>query len=100
MGVRLHKVGMVVNDMGLAIPHGQDDEPHVEFTSDGYTLGFDPEDLVRRTDPAWRQPEGQRLNLQFEIGAPAQVDAAFAALTGAGAAVDPDVAVINLFAEL
>ena len=128
MGVRPHTVGMVVKDMGralafyralgLAIPEDAGDAPHVEVTgADGYTPGFDTEALVRQTDPEWREPDGQRVNLQFEIGSPAEVDAAYDKLTGEGAddykapwdafwgqrfarVTDPDGNVVSLFADL
>lgn len=128
MTARLHTLGMVVKDMGrslafyrslgLPIPDGVDDEQHVEFDNpDGYAIGFDTEDLVRRTDPNWRAPDGQRINLQFQMGSPAEVDSVFARLMAEGAGLykapwdafwgqrfarvtDPDGNVVSLFAEL
>ncbi len=87
--VTLDTIGLVVRDMGrslafyrllgLPIPDGLDAEAHVELlTPGGPTLGFDAEETVRRLDPHWREPVGQRMNLQFACGSPAEVDATYA----------------------
>ena len=129
MTVKLHTVGIVVSDMaksvafyralGLPIADGEEHSPHVEVTNpDGYTIGFDTEEAVLASDPKWRRPEGgQRVNLQFECGSPAEVDATYAKLIAIGAGeykvpwdafwgqrfgrvTDPDGNVVSLFAEL
>lgn len=128
MAVRLDTIGVVVRDMGkslafyrllsLPIPDGQDDEAHVELPNPGgLTLGFDTEEMVRRLDPGWREPSGQRMNLQFACESPAEVDVVYARVVAAGhrsykepwdafwgqrfaRVIDPDGNVVNLFAPL
>ena len=129
MTVKLHTVGMVVKDMartldfyralGLGIPAGEEHAPHVEFeNANGYVIGFDTEDAVRQNDPKWTGAEGgQRVNLQFECGSPAEVDETYARLIATGAGeymapwdafwgqrfgrvTDPDGNVVSLFAPL
>lgn len=129
MPIKLHTIGVVVKDMaktvafyralGLSIPEGEEHAPHVEVTSaDGYTIGFDTEEAVIKTDANWRKPEGgQRINLQFGCGSPAEVDAIYETLIALGAGnyrapwdafwgqrfgriTDPDGNVVSLFAEL
>lgn len=129
MAIRLHTVGLVVQDMpralafyrilGLEIPVEDDHAPHVEFTgANGLVMGFDTEEVVVSSDPHWQKPVGgQRVNLQFELDSPAEVDTTYARLVAAGAGeyaspwdafwgqrfarvTDPDDNVVSLFAEL
>jgi uncharacterized glyoxalase superfamily protein PhnB len=129
MVIRLHTVGLVVQDMaralafyrllGLDIPADEDDAAHVEFSgASGLVMGFDTEEAVRASDPLWQAPAGgQRVNLQFEMDSAAAVDAAYERLVAAGAGdyaapwdafwgqrfgrvTDPDGNVVSLFAEL
>jgi len=126
---KLHTVGIVVKDMprsigfyrllGLDIPEGEEQAPHVEYeSSDGYSIGFDTEAAVMETDEHWRHPSGSaRVNLQFQLETPHQVDEAYARVIAAGAGVyaaprdafwgqrfarvtDPDGNVVSLFAVL
>jgi catechol 2,3-dioxygenase-like lactoylglutathione lyase family enzyme len=90
--------GIVVSDMarglafyrrlGLDIPAAADTEPHVEVkTPDGARLAFDTDDTVRSFDSGWRpspSPGSPRVSLAFECASPAEVDAVYADLTGAG----------------
>ena len=95
MELRLSVIGLVVADMGttlafyrrlgLDLPVEADDQPHVEVQVAGLRLAFDTEEVIRSFDPHYRRPEGsQRMSLAFDCGSPAEVDAAFAELTGAG----------------
>ena len=96
MQLRLALVGIVVSDMaaslafyrrlGLALPEDADSEPHVEVEVGGVRFAFDTEEVVRSFDPAWTPPSrgGHRTALAFECAGPAEVDAAYAELTGAG----------------
>ena len=104
--------------LGLDVPAGADDEPHVEVELAGLRLAFDTEGVIRSFNPHYRRPEGsQRVSFAFECGSPGRVDAAFAELTGAGyegaiepwdadwgmryAVVhDPDSTPVDLFARL
>jgi len=128
MDLRLSVIGLVVSDMaatlafyrrlGLDLPDDADARPHVEVEVGGLRLAFDTEETIRSFDPGYRRPEGaQRISLAFECRSPAEVDAAFAELTGAGyegalapwdavwgmryAVVhDPDGTPVDLFASL
>jgi catechol 2,3-dioxygenase-like lactoylglutathione lyase family enzyme len=62
MVISLHTVGITVKKLdksfsfyrtlGLAIPEGQDNEHHVEFTSEeGYNIEFIPETTMLHTNP-------------------------------------------------
>jgi uncharacterized glyoxalase superfamily protein PhnB len=126
---KLHTIGIVVKDMprsigfyrllGLDIPEGDEQSPHVEYeSSDGYSIGFDTEAAVMETGEHWRHPSGSaRVNLQFQLETPHQVDEAFARVIDACASVrpaprdafwgqrfarvtDPDSNVVSLFADL
>jgi catechol 2,3-dioxygenase-like lactoylglutathione lyase family enzyme len=96
MSPRFAVVGVVVADMaaslafyrrlGLDIPAEADGAPHVEVDlGGGLRLAFDTEDTIRSFDPAWTSPPaGGRAGLAFACDSPAEVDATYAALTGAG----------------
>jgi catechol 2,3-dioxygenase-like lactoylglutathione lyase family enzyme len=95
MELRLAVIGLVVVDMaatlafyrrlGLDVPAGGDAEAHVEVQVAGLRLAFDTEEVIRSFDPHYRRPDGsQRMSLAFDCGSPAQVDAVFTELTGAG----------------
>jgi catechol 2,3-dioxygenase-like lactoylglutathione lyase family enzyme len=97
MNLQLSLVELVVADMaatlafyrrlGLDIPAGADQEPHVDVAlSGGIRLAFDTEDTIKSFDPGWSRPEGKghRVALAFGCDSPAAVDAAYADLTGAG----------------
>jgi catechol 2,3-dioxygenase-like lactoylglutathione lyase family enzyme len=97
MNLRLSVVEVVVADMaaslafyrrlGLDIPDDADLQPHVNVeVGGGLQLAFDTEDTIRSFDKEWARPVGggHRMALAFECGSPAEVDAAWAELTGAG----------------
>lgn len=96
MAISLHTVGITVRDLGkslsfyrtlgLPIPEGQDNEHHVEFTSeDGYSIGFIPESTMLHTNPNWQAPTGDnRISLQFACASPAEVDDTYNRLISAG----------------
>jgi catechol 2,3-dioxygenase-like lactoylglutathione lyase family enzyme len=96
MTVRLDAIGMVVTDMaaslafyrelGLDIPEGVDDQPHVEATlPGGLRLMWDAVDTVLSFDPDWRPPSGgSRMGLAFLCADPTEVDAAYARLVDLG----------------
>ncbi len=106
--------------LGLDIPPEADTEPHVDVElGGGIHLAFDTEDTIRSFDPGWSAPAGagHRVALAFECDSPAEVDAVWADLTGAGyhgylepwdafwgmryAVVrDPDGTPVDLFAPL
>jgi catechol 2,3-dioxygenase-like lactoylglutathione lyase family enzyme len=96
MNLRLAVVELVVADMtatlafyrrlGMDVPAGADDEPHVEVEVGGLRLAFDTQETIRSFDPQWTPPEGggHRVALAFACAGPDEVDAAYAELTGAG----------------
>ncbi|MEU3726065.1 VOC family protein [Streptomyces sp. NPDC031705] len=96
MTPRLDMIGLVVSDMaaslafyrrlGLDVPADADDRPHVETAlPGGLRVAWDTEETVRSFDPSWTRPTGgQRRELAFACGSPAEVDALYAELTGAG----------------
>jgi catechol 2,3-dioxygenase-like lactoylglutathione lyase family enzyme len=130
MKLRPSVLELVVSDMaatlafyrrlGLDIPPEADDQPHAEAElGGGMHLAWDTEETIRSFDPDWRPATGpgHRVALAFACDSPAEVDQAWADLTGAGyeghlepwdafwgmryAIVrDPDGARIDLFAPL
>lgn len=95
MTPRLDLIGIITSDMaaslafyrrlGLDIPADADTAPHVEAAlPGGMRLAWDTEDVVRSFDPGWTPPTGDRLGLNFLCDSPADVDAVYAELTGAG----------------
>lgn len=122
-------VGIVVRDMaqslafyralGWDIPADQDSEGHVEYQlPNGLRIAWDTHEIIRSFDPAWQPPTGgHRIGLAFVCDSPAEVDATFKRMTGAGHAAhkapfdafwgqryaqleDPDGNVIDLFAPM
>ncbi|MEE1737734.1 VOC family protein [Streptomyces sp. BE147] len=104
--------------LGLDIPAGAESAPHVEATlPGGGRLLWDTEEVIRSFDPDWRRPAGgERLGLAFRCDSPAEVDAVYADLTGAGhpghlepwdavwgqryaVVLDPDGCGVSLFAD-
>ena len=129
MAISLHTVGITVKNLGkslsfyrtlgLPISEGQDNEHHVEFTSEnGYSIGFIPEATMLQTDPTWKAPVGNnRVSLQFSCSSPADVDEIYKKLIADGhqsfkepwdafwgqrfaQVLDPDGNNIGFFAEL
>ncbi len=72
--------------LGLDVDADADAEEHVDIDLvGGMRLAFDTESVIRSFDPEWSPPTGgHRAALAFDCGAPEQVDAAWAELTGAG----------------
>jgi uncharacterized glyoxalase superfamily protein PhnB len=89
-------IGIVVADMGKAlafyrrlgldIPTDADKEPHVEAAlPGGLRLAWDTIDTIRGFSPEWSPPSGgPPMGLAFRCDSPAEVDAVFADLVGAG----------------
>lgn len=96
MKLRLAVVELVVADMaatvafyrrvGLNLPEGAENEPHVEVDIGAVRLAFDTRDTIRSFDPTWSPPApgGHRAALAFACASPAEVDAAWTELTTAG----------------
>lgn len=89
-------IGLVVSDMaaslafyrrlGLDIPADSDGQPHVEAAlPGGLRIAWDTEETILSFDPTWTRPIGDsRRELAFLCDSPAEVDALYAELTGAG----------------
>ena len=96
MTPRFDFIGLHVRDMaaslafyrrlGLDIPDGAENEGHVEATlPGGFRVGWDTYEVMESFDPTWTTPEGRsRVALAFLVDSPAEVDALYAELTGAG----------------
>jgi catechol 2,3-dioxygenase-like lactoylglutathione lyase family enzyme len=126
---RLDMIGIVTADLarslafyrllGVDIPEGLDEEPHVEVTLPGLRLAWDPVTTIRSFDPTFEHDPATsgNLALAFDCGTPAGVDEALATLEAAGtpvhlapfdapwgqryaSVVDPDGNAIDLFAAL
>lgn len=71
--------------LGLAALSDHDDEPQANvYTPGGATLGFLTEALMRRADPQWVTPVGQRVTFACRCDSPEEVDRTYARMTGAG----------------
>lgn len=104
--------------LGLEIPAAADAEPHVEVDLAGVHLAFDTRETILSFNSAWTPPSGGHgMALAFACESPAEVDAAYAELTAAGAisamtpwdafwgmryavVADPDGNPVDLFAPL
>jgi catechol 2,3-dioxygenase-like lactoylglutathione lyase family enzyme len=96
MQAQLDLIGVVVEDMGRAIafyrelgldlPEGADDQPHVEATlPGGVRFALDSEETIRSFEPDWQPPSGgQRIGLAFRLDGAAEVDAAYERLVSLG----------------
>ncbi|MBI9113761.1 VOC family protein [Sanguibacter suaedae] len=96
MTLRLGFIGIVTTDMraslafyralGVPVPDGVDDAPHVDATLDGgVALAWDTVDTIRSFDPAYEPPTGgHRIALAFDQGTPDAVDATVASLAAQG----------------
>lgn len=129
MTLTLGSIGIVTADMpaslafyralGVTIPDGGDDDPHVEAVLDGgAVLAWDTVAVIQEFDPAYSVPVGgHHIALAFDKGSPEAVDRAYADLVAAGheghvepwdahwgqryaTLLDPDGNSIDLYAEL
>jgi catechol 2,3-dioxygenase-like lactoylglutathione lyase family enzyme len=127
-GARLQVVGVVVQDMaralafyrrlGLDVPAEKDTEPHVDHVlPGGVRVAWDTVETIKSFDPGFTFSPGSGMSLAFGFDNPAEVDAAYAELLGAGAQAhkepwdafwgmryacvrDPDGHPVDLFASL
>lgn len=96
MTARFDAIGLVVSDMaasvtfyrrlGFAFPEGAERQPHAEADlPGGIRLMLDTEESVRSFTPGWEPPAGGgRHSLALLCDTPAEVDAFYEELTGAG----------------
>lgn len=128
MGIHFGFIGIVTTDLaaslafyrslGISIPDGLDDEPHVDAQIGDLAIAWDTVATIRSFDPNWVEPVGShRVALAFRLDSPAEVDEKFAELTAAGhrahvapwdafwgqryaTVLDPDGNSVDLFAPL
>jgi catechol 2,3-dioxygenase-like lactoylglutathione lyase family enzyme len=93
---KLDAIGIVAADLakslafyralGLAVPDGAENQPHVEVQlGGGMRLMFDTEETVRSFHPSWSPAVGAgRIGLAVSLPDAAAVDAKYAELTAAG----------------
>ena len=121
-------IGIVASDMakslafyrlvGLDIPEGAESEGHVEVTlAGGFRVMFDSVEIIRSFSDYEAPSGGRGVAFAFRCASPAEVDATFAAVTGAGYAakvepfdapwgqryatvLDPDGNPVDLYAAL
>ena len=96
MALTLGFIGIVTSDMaasltfyralGITIPTGSDDAPHVEATlDDGIVIAWDSVDVIRGFDAGYTIPTGgHRIALAFAMSSPGQVDRVYRDLVAAG----------------
>ncbi|MER6628453.1 VOC family protein [Streptomyces sp. NPDC000987] len=96
MTPRFAVIGLVVSDLaaslafyrrlGLEFPEGSEEQPHVEAElPGGLRLALDTEETIRSFHAGWEPPAGGgRVSLAFRCGSPAEVDALYEDLVGAG----------------
>lgn len=124
----LDLIGIVVADMaaalefyrllGLDIPAGVEDEPHVEVTlPGGMRVAWDSLEMMKSIDPERAEPVGHRMGLAFKCENAAAVDELYERVVQSGyqshkapwdafwgqryaVVVDPDGNLIDLFAGL
>jgi uncharacterized glyoxalase superfamily protein PhnB len=122
---RLDAIGIVSADLkatvrfyrlvGLDLPESTED--HIEVTlPGGLRVMLDALELIKQLDPDWVKPAGHPISLAFRCGSPAEVDATFAKIIGAGyrgktppfdafwgqryaTVLDPDGNAVDLFAD-
>jgi catechol 2,3-dioxygenase-like lactoylglutathione lyase family enzyme len=106
--------------LGLDIPAGAEEAPHVEAgLPGGLRLLWDTEEVIGSFDKEWRPPAagaGERTGLAFRCDTPGEVDRVYGELTGAGyrghlepwdavwgqryaVVLDPDGLGVSLFAD-
>ncbi len=104
--------------LGLEIPENAETEDHVEYiTPSGFRIAWDSEAMLKKFDPEWVQPVGQRIGLAFKCANPAEVDEVYHRILQSGyqshrapwdvvwgqryaVVIDPDGILVDLFAPL
>ena len=72
--------------LGLDIATEAETEPHVDVDLGGIRLAFVTRETILSFNPSWTPPSGgHAMALAVSCESPAEVDAAYAELTGAGA---------------
>lgn len=125
---RLAVIEIVVSDMaaslafyrrlGMELPDGADDQPHVEADLGGVRIAWDTVEVIGSFDSGWSSPSGgHRVALAFECANADEVNRIFAELVETGyrskiepwdalwgmryaVIYDPDGGTVDLFASL
>ncbi len=128
MTLQLDAIGIVVKNLpeaarfysllGLNFPKIKAGEDHLEAkTRSGVRVMLDTEELIKKINPAWTPPSGQRMALAFLCASPSEVDLAYKKITASGfqgkqkpwdafwgqryaSVIDPDGNSVDLFAPL
>ena len=123
----LNAIGIAVSDMatsirfyrllGLDVPETPDEEHVDAFLPNGVRFMLDSEDVMRSFREDWVRQTGNQIGLALECASPAEVDEAYAGVTGAGfhgekepwdafwgqryaVLLDPDGVEVSLYAAL
>lgn len=103
--------------LGLPFPDPEAGQDFVEVKANGYRFSLNAQALVKTLTPDWVEPRGQRHEVAFLCGSPAEVDATYARIMEAGhhghkapwdafwgqryaVVTDPDGGHVSLFAPL
>lgn len=72
--------------LGLDIPAGAENEPHVHFTfANGMTIAWDEQRLYQQLHPSWRPPvDGPQISFALQCDSPSAVDELYAHMKSAG----------------
>ncbi len=95
MSIRPDMIGIIARDLDaslrfyrlldLDVPPPKEGEDFVEVTTpNGYRISWNALEMVKRNDPAWVEPRGQRMELAFRCDSSREVDAAYARIVAAG----------------
>src|SRR4051794_7896189 len=76
--------------LGLKFPDPGDEDYIEVITPNGYRISLNAEALAKKVNPDWVAPKGQRMDLAFKCGSPAEVDSVVTALKKAGYPVVKD----------
>lgn len=126
--MRLDAIGITAKDvkasvafyqmLGVGFAECENTAEHVEATlPNGLRLMIDSESLMKKLNPNWVEPKGQRMALAFLCKSPGEVDEVFKKLMAAGykaskepwdafwgqryaTVLDPDGNGVDLFAQL
>ncbi len=92
--IRPDMIGLVVANLpaslafyrhlGLDVKDPTGDEPYVEVKANGYRISWNSIEMVKKLDPTWVPPTGNRMELAFLCDSPAEVDAVYTKLEEAG----------------
>ena len=87
-------IGIVVTDiprairfyrmLGLEFSDPAEGQDFVEVKANGYRISLNSQELAKKLSPGWVEPRGQRHEMAFLCGSPAEVDETYARVVKAG----------------